>query len=251
VTELAPAPTASASTSARLGGGAMFDKIARRYDLLNRLMSLGLDRRWRRALVRALGRQPAGGAPGLLVDVATGTADVALALARAYPAARVVGVDPSGRMLSAGRRKLARSAGALGRAVLVQGDGQALPLPDGVADGVAISFGIRNVPDRLRGLREMARVARPGAPLAVLELGEPRVGPLSPVARWHVHTVVPRLGAWLSGAREYRYLAESIAAFPSPDAFTALCREAGWTDVRVRPFSFDAVHLYTGRAPGA
>lgn len=231
----------------RLGSGAMFDQIARRYDLLNRIISLGLDRRWRRALVRALA--PAlGAAPGLFVDVATGTADVALALLRAYPGARAVGVDPSGNMLAAGRRKLAR-AGAAGRAVVVRGDGQALPLPDGVAGGVAISFGIRNVPDRARALREMARVARPGAPLCVLELGEPREGLLQPFARWHVHNVVPRLGAWLSGSREYRYLAESIAAFPAPEAFAGMCREAGWTGVRVTPFSFDAVHLYTGRAP--
>lgn len=236
----------------RLGSGAMFDQIARRYDLLNKIISLGLDRRWRRALVQALAPAPARPRderrPPLFVDVATGTADVALALLRAYAGARVVGVDPSGHMLAVGRRKLAR-AGAAGRTTLVRGDGQALPLPDAAADGAAISFGIRNVPDRTRALREMARVCRPGAPLCVLELGEPRVGPLQPFARWHVHEVVPRVGAWLSGSREYRYLAESIAAFPAPDAFAALCREAGWQDVRVRAFSFDAVHLYTGRAP--
>lgn len=231
----------------RLGSGAMFDQIARRYDLLNRIISLGLDRRWRRALVQALA--PAHGErAGVFVDVATGTADVALALLRAYAGARVVGVDPSGNMLAAGRRKLAR-AGVAARATLVRGDGQALPLPDASAAGAAISFGIRNVPDRARALREMARVCRPGAPLCVLELGEPRQGPLQPFARWHVHNVVPRVGAWLSGSREYRYLAESIAAFPAPDAFAAMCRDAGWTDVRVRAFSFDAVHLYTGRAP--
>lgn len=236
---------------ARLGTGAMFDGIARRYDLLNRVISLGLDRRWRRALVQALapGAQ-AGEQTGAFVDVATGTADVALALLRAYPGARVVGVDPSGNMLAVGRAKLAR-ASLSGRAALVQGDGQRLPLPDGGACGAAISFGIRNVPDRLACLREMRRVTRPGGALAVLELGEPREGLLQPFARWHVHTVVPRLGAWLSGSREYRYLAESIAAFPPPDAFADLCREAGWTDVAVRAFSFDAVHLYTGRAPGA
>lgn len=232
---------------ARLGTGAMFDGIARRYDLLNRVISLGLDRRWRRALVQALAP---GVQTGAFVDVATGTADVALALLRAYPGSRVVGVDPSANMLAIGRTKLAR-AGLTGRAALVQGDGQRLPLADGAACGAAISFGIRNVPDRLACLREMRRVTRPGGALAVLELGEPREGLLQPFARWHVHTVVPRLGAWLSGSREYRYLAESIAAFPAPDAFADLCREAGWTDVTVRAFSFDAVHLYTGRAPGA
>lgn len=231
------------------GSGAMFDRIAGRYDLLNRIISLGLDRRWRRALVRALAPAVGGPAPRLFVDVATGTADVALALARTYTGARVLGVDTSAEMLRGGRRKLAR-AGAAGRTALVLGDACALPVEDGAADGVSIAFGIRNVPDRPRALREMVRAARPGAPLAVLELGEPREGPLQPFARFHVHEVVPRLGAWLSGWREYSYLARSIAAFPAPAEFVAQCRAAGWVDVRVTPFSFDAVHLYTGRAPG-
>jgi demethylmenaquinone methyltransferase/2-methoxy-6-polyprenyl-1,4-benzoquinol methylase len=229
-----------------LGTGAMFDGIARRYDLLNLLASFGLDRRWRRALVRALA--PAR-EDGLLVDVATGTADVALALGRAYPAARVVGVDPSGNMLRHGLSKL-RRAGLAGRAALLRGDGQSLPLPDGVAEGVAIAFGIHNVPDRAAAAREMARVARPGAPLAVLELGEPRAGPLRALARLHVHAIVPRLGAWLSGAQEYRYLARSIAAFPPPGEFVRLlAEEGGWRDVRVERMAFDAAHLYVGRAP--
>lgn len=231
------------------GSGAMFDRIAPRYDLLNRIISLGLDRAWRRALVHALAPARGRPSPQLLVDVATGTADVALALARTWPASRVLGVDTSAEMLRAGQRKLIR-AGAARRATLLLGDACALPCDDGVADGVTMAFGIRNVPDRPRALRELARIARPGAPLAVLELGEPRRGALQPFARWHVHTVVPRLGAWLSGWREYGYLARSIAAFPPPEEFAARCREAGWTDVRVTPFSFDAVHLYVGRAPG-
>lgn len=246
-----PEPTTALTTTTAPtpGSGAMFDKIARRYDLLNKVISLGLDRRWRRALVQALAPRRGAPAPRLLVDVATGTADVALALARVWPTAQVIGVDPSPGMLAGGMKKVAR-AGAARRVRLVLGDGQALPLETGTADGVSIAFGIRNVPDRLAGLREMARVARPGAPLAVLELGEPRRGLLGPFARWHVHNVVPRLGAWLSGWREYRYLAESIARFPAPEAFVALCEQAGWRDVRVTPFSFDAVHLYVGRAPG-
>lgn len=232
----------------RLGSGAMFDGIAPRYDLLNLLASFGLDRRWRRALVRAL-RPVDPAAPALLVDVATGTADVALALGRAYPAARVVGVDPSPVMLLHGARKLVRG-GLSGRSLLLRGDGQRLPLPDGVADGVSIAFGIRNVPDRAACAREMARVARPGAPLAVLELGEPRAGPLRFLARLHVHAVVPALGAFLSGSREYRYLARSIAAFPPPPAFARLLgEEGGWREVQVQRMAFDAAHLYLGRAP--
>lgn len=238
--------TALTRVDPRPGTGEMFDGIARRYDLLNLLASFGLDRRWRRALVRALAPRDPG---GVLVDVATGTADVALALGRAYPQARLVGVDPSGNMLRHGAVKLARG-GVGGRSLLLRGDGQALPLPDGVAEGVGIAFGIRNVPDRAAAAREMARVARPGAPLAVLELGEPRAGPLRALARLHVHAIVPRLGAWLSGAREYRYLASSIAAFPPPQEFAAvLAEQGGWREVRVQRMAFDAAHLYVGRAP--
>lgn len=233
-------------TAVTPGSGAMFDAIAPRYDLLNRLVSLGLDQGWRRALVRAVAPGPEVARP-VLLDLATGTADVAVALGRAYPRAQVVGVDPSRRMLAVGAEKL-RRAGLDGRVGLLEGDAQALPLPDGAVDGITIAFGIRNVPDRARAAAEMARVARPGAPLAILELGEPRRGLLRPFARFHVHTVVPTVGAWLSGAGEYRYLARSIAAFPAPEAFLVLLARAGWKDPRVTRLGFDAAHLYVGRA---
>jgi demethylmenaquinone methyltransferase/2-methoxy-6-polyprenyl-1,4-benzoquinol methylase len=225
----------------RDGSGAMFDGIAPRYDLLNRLMSLGMDHGWRRKLVDALGPRPLE-----LLDLATGTGDVALALARRYPAARVVGLDPSPGMLHAGVPKLAESEG---RVTLVQGDAQVLPFRDGRFDGACISFGIRNVPDRQAALREMARVTRPGCPVAILELGEPQEGLLAPFARMHIRHVVPTLGALISGAREYRYLAKSVAAFPPPDAFAALMREAGLQDVSWTPLNFGVVHLYRGLAP--
>lgn len=238
------------TTATPLGTGAMFDAIAPRYDLINRLASLGLDRGWRRRLVAAL-RPPSGAPPAsrprLLVDVATGTADVALALLQDDPTVRVVGVDPSEAMLARGRAKLGPASP---RATLVRGDALCLPLPSGAADGAGIAFGIRNVPDRPAAAREMARVARPGAPLAVLELAEPRDGPFALLARLHCRAVVPWLGATLSGAREYRYLATSVAAFPPPDEFAALLEGAGWRDVTVERLTFGAAHLFVGRAPG-
>ncbi|MCA9621307.1 MAG: bifunctional demethylmenaquinone methyltransferase/2-methoxy-6-polyprenyl-1,4-benzoquinol methylase UbiE [Myxococcales bacterium] len=226
------------------GSGAMFDKIAARYDLLNRLISFGMDNRWRRALVRALDVQ-ALEKPRVL-DVATGTADIALAIARRVPASEVVGLDPSVGMLEVGRRKV-READLEARVELVEGDAQAMAFADDAFDGSCIAFGIRNVPDRKRGLEEMARVTRPGRRVVVLELGEPRAGLLAPFARFHIHHVVPRLGAWLSGAQEYAYLEKSIAAFPPAEAFIALMEESGLELVEHRPFVFGGANLYVGR----
>lgn len=182
------------------GSGAMFDRIARRYDLLNALMSLGLDRLWRRRAARAL--EPRAGERFL--DVATGTGDLARAILRRAPGAEVVGLDPS-------RAMLARAAAKLPRATFVPGDARDLPFPDASFDGVSIAFGIRNVPDRPAALAEMARVLRPGGRLVILELNEPT----NALARFHVHHVVPLFGA------EYRYLQRSIAAFPPPERVAA------------------------------
>lgn len=223
------------------GSGAMFDRIAHRYDLLNRLMSFGIDRRWRRRLLRAMPSQ------GRVLDVATGTADIALALAARAPDVEVIGLDPSVNMLNIGREKVIRARLAE-RVRLIEGDAQAMPFPDDHFAGSCIAFGIRNVPDRLAGLREMARVTAPGGPVAVLELSEPTGGPMASLARLHVHHIVPRLGALLSGDREYRYLQRSIAAFPPADDFLALMRDAGLRDPIAHRLTFGTAHLYLATA---
>lgn len=238
----------------------MFDGIATGYDRLNRWMSLGQDRRWRRALVRALASSPGSchedrgtGLRAVVperrwLDVATGTGDVALALVTACPGCTVVGVDTSEGMLAVGREKLAK-AGFASRIELVPGDAMALPFPDRAFDGACIAFGIRNVPDRSRALSELSRVVRPRGAVAVLELTEPRGGPLAPLARLHVHVVVPRLGGWLSGDPAYRYLSASIAAFPPPEGFAGMMREAGFVDVTATPLTFGVCHLFVGTVP--
>jgi demethylmenaquinone methyltransferase/2-methoxy-6-polyprenyl-1,4-benzoquinol methylase len=226
------------------GSGAMFDRIAPRYDLLNRVMSLGLDRGWRKRLARALAPALADG--GIVLDLATGTGDVALALARHYSQIRVVGVDPSGEMLRIGQQK--RKAALAGdRVSLLMGDGQQLPFGDQTFAASCIAFGIRNVPDRERALREMRRITRPGGVVAILELGAPRRGLLAPLTRLHVNHIVPRLGAWLSRWREYRYLPQSMAAFPPPEQFSALMSAAGWQEVQIETMGMGAVQLFTGR----
>ena len=223
----------------RDGSGAMFDAIAPRYDLLNRLISFGIDQRWRRATARALSLTPG----ARVLDLATGTGDLALCVARSVPQTRVVGLDPSSKMLEIGRRKIER-AGLSERIEFVEGDAQALPFGDNEFDGVCIAFGIRNVPDRPKALREMARVVRPGGKIAILELSEPSGGLLGAMARFHVHTVVPTLGAFLSGAKEYRYLQRSIAAFPAANIFAATFESAGLQALEVRPLTFGVCHLY-------
>jgi len=224
------------------GSGAMFDRIAQRYDLLNRLMSMGLDRSWRRQLIAGMPSN------GDVLDIATGTADVALSIAHARTGAHVTGLDPSAGMLAVGQAKIMR-AQLEDRVLLVEGDAQALPFEDDHFAGVTIAFGIRNVPDRMQALREMARVTCSGGPIAILELSEPEGGILAPFARFHVHHVVPWMGWLLSGHREYRYLQASIEAFPPAAEFADRMRSAGLVDVEVTRLTLGTAHLYVGRAP--
>jgi demethylmenaquinone methyltransferase/2-methoxy-6-polyprenyl-1,4-benzoquinol methylase len=152
-------------------------------------------------------------------------------------------------MLERGRSKIAK-AKLDERVSLQEGIGEALPFADGVFDAVTIAFGIRNCTDRAQAIREMKRVTRPGGRIAILELGEPRGGIMAPMARFHIHQVIPRLGAWISGAREYRYLQESIEAFPPSDEFAALMSSCGLRMLELVRFSFGSCHLYLAEVPG-
>ena len=219
----------------------MFDRIAGRYDLLNRLLSAGRDRVWRRRAVEALRLQ--GGET--VLDLCTGTADLLLALAAPRgPAARVVGVDFSAEMLRLGSRKIRRGPlrGAVG---LLRGDAERIPLADRSVDGVTIGFGIRNVRDRMAALAEVRRVLRPGGRLAILEFGEPRAAPLRAAYLWYLQRLLPLVGRLVSRhGSAYTYLPESVRAFPAPDAFCRLLEEAGFSGVRCDRLTFGIVCLY-------
>ena len=240
----APVPASNAQ-SPRDGSGEMFDAIAGRYDLLNRVISLGIDQGWRRQTVAAMQL----GETGRALDLATGTADLALLIASTHPGVAIEGVDPSVKMLDVGRGKVDR-AGLSARIHLSVGIAEALPFEDDAFDAVSIAFGIRNVPDRSRGLREMARVTRPGGKVAILELSEPRGGLLGPLARFHVHSVVPWLGGLISGSHEYQYLQRSIAAFPPPTEFSATMEAAGLRVLEARALTFGVCHLYIAEPSG-
>jgi demethylmenaquinone methyltransferase/2-methoxy-6-polyprenyl-1,4-benzoquinol methylase len=247
-----PAPAEPAAAEPKLGSGEMFDRIAGRYDLVNRILSLGLDQRWRKRLVRSLGLDARSRARGnatwygerpRILDLATGTGDLAIAMARACEGATVLGVDPSPGMLAVAREKIAER-GLAERIELAVGDAQQLPYANCELDAVTIAFGIRNVPDRPAALREMARVVRPGGRIAVLELGEPRRGVMGALARVHTRHIVPWLGALFSGKREYRYLQKSVAAFPPAEEFADMMRSSGLEVVEVVPLTFGVCNLY-------
>jgi len=221
------------------GSGQMFDAIADKYDLVNRVISLGMDQGWRRRAVRSLHL----GEQARVLDLATGTADLAILIANMAPTAHITGIDPSVGMLTVGRKKT-KDAGLDDRIELREGDAQAIELPDRSVDAVTMAFGIRNVPDRPRALREMARVTRDRGRIAILELSEPRAGAMGALARFYVRGVVPRVGGTLSGKREYRYLQESIAAFPPPDQFADTMRAAGLAVLEVVPLLFGAAVLF-------
>ena len=221
----------------------MFDAIAPRYDLLNRVLSAGIDRRWRARAIQSLrltGRE-------VLLDVCTGTADVAL---QAEAAAHVIGVDFAGAMLAVGRQKV-RAAGAGRRILLVRGDATQLPVRDGSVDAVTIAFGIRNVERPELACAELARAMRPGSRLAILEFGVPRLPGISTLYLWYFKYLLPRIGRAVSGDRvAYSYLPASVSSFPPPAQFLAMLERSGFVGVRAVPLSLGIVYLYTGtRAP--
>lgn len=221
----------------------MFDAIAPRYDFLNHVLSAGIDRRWRARAIDALqltGRET-------LLDVCTGTADVALEARRGVRAARVIGVDFAGAMLSLGLRKV-REAGEGKRIVLVRGDAMQLPVPDGSTDAVTVAFGIRNVQRPEVACAEMARALRRGGRLAILEFGVPRIPGVSTLYLWYFKHLLPLVGRLVSGhGGAYSYLPASVGTFPPPDEFMKILRQAGFDDVQAVPLTFGIVYLYTAR----
>jgi demethylmenaquinone methyltransferase/2-methoxy-6-polyprenyl-1,4-benzoquinol methylase len=231
-------------TPDRIAG--MFDAIAPRYDLLNHLLSAGIDRRWRARMIASLeltGRET-------LVDVCTGTADVALEARRGAQAgssacaARVLGVDFAGAMLALGLRKV-RDAGEQRHIVLVRGDAMRIPAPDGVADAATVAFGVRNVAKTDVACRELSRVLRPGGRLAILEFSVPRFPGLAALYRFYFSQVLPRIGRVISGhSGAYSYLPASVGAFPPPHEFVTLLRQSGFADVCAVPLTFGIVYLY-------
>ncbi|WP_102127187.1 bifunctional demethylmenaquinone methyltransferase/2-methoxy-6-polyprenyl-1,4-benzoquinol methylase UbiE [Deinococcus planocerae] len=217
---------------------AMFASIAPRYDLLNRVLSLGVDRGWRREAAR----EALGLSPRRLLDVATGTADFALELKVRAPEAEVVGSDFVPQMLEIGRAKARARGLTIG---LEEGDALNLPYPDGSFDAVTCAFGFRNFADYGQGLAEMWRVLAPGGRLVLLEFPPPRPGLFGSAFRVYFRHVLPRVGALISGnAGAYTYLPESVLAFPDPERLAGLMHATGFrTRYRLLTFGIAAIHV--------
>ena len=225
----------------------MFDAIAARYDFLNHVLSAGLDTRWRARAVRELALPPN---PHVL-DLCTGTADLAIAAATRSAGARVIGIDFAGEMLRLGVAKL--RGRELNRSItLVRGDATAIPVRDGWADAATIGFGIRNVARPEAALDELSRVLKPGGRLAILEFGEPVVPGVRGLYNWYFRSVLPRLGRLVSKhGSAYSYLPASVGSFPRPAAFAATIAGHGFSNVRAVPLSLGIVYLYIAeRTPG-
>lgn len=221
---------------------AMFDDIAPRYDLLNRLLSLHLDTAWR----RKTSRKVAASHPTAVLDVATGTADLALQLAKDLPDARITGIDLSEKMLETGRTKIIRQ-GLEQRIQLVSGDASRLPFGNKQFDAVTCAFGIRNFSDTAAGLKEMTRVLRPGGSLTILEFAPVPDNLLHLPYRIYTRRLLPRIGRALSrNAEAYRYLPRSIEAFMTPAQLKTLLEDLGLKGLSVTPYCGGIVVLYQG-----
>jgi demethylmenaquinone methyltransferase/2-methoxy-6-polyprenyl-1,4-benzoquinol methylase len=218
----------------------MFDDISGRYDLLNHLLSFGVDRCWRRTLVKKLFQHH----PVRILDIATGTGDLALAMATLGPV-KVTGIDLSVRMMEIARQKAARKNLA-SRVGFEPGDAEEIPFPEGSFDAVTVAFGVRNFEDLERGLAEMKRILVPGGSMMILEFSHPGSVPLKQIYGFYSRFAIPFIGRMISRHREaYRYLPDSVAAFPSGNDFAAILERTGMKNVSVLPLTGGIATLYS------
>jgi demethylmenaquinone methyltransferase / 2-methoxy-6-polyprenyl-1,4-benzoquinol methylase len=221
----------------------MFDAIAPRYDLLNHVLSAGMDRGWRDRAVDALSLSPG----ARVLDLCTGTGDLAIAIVHRASGVTVVGIDFAAEMLRLARAKV--SGASLDRRIrLVRGDATHIPLPDRSCDAATIAFGIRNVAEPQHALAELARVIRPGGRLAILEFGEPRIPGIRTLYSWYFRYLLPLVGRLISKHQSaYSYLPASVGAFPPPSEFSRILGVTGFSQVRAVPLTFGIVYLFVAQ----
>lgn len=226
----------------------MFGEIAGRYDFLNHLLSFNVDRYWRWRTVRTAPARQA----GPVLDLCTGTGDLAIAYARQVgPQVQVLGSDFCHEMVVRGEAK--RQAASIENLRFLEADSQQLPFPDDTFQLVSVAFGLRNIADTDRGLREMARVCQPGGRVVVLEFSLPRWQPFRMIYGWYFRKVLPRLGQWLARNRfdAYNYLPATVSEFPEREALVERMVAAGLEDVSYRSLTMGVATLYVGTKPAS
>jgi len=220
----------------------MFDSISHRYDLLNHVLSLGIDRRWRKKAIGMLRPHQ----PRHILDVATGTGDFAIQAMDIQPD-EVVGVDISEGMLEKGRAKI-KALGLSSKIQLLSGDSENIPFDENKFDAVTVAFGVRNFADVQRGLREIHRVLKPGGHIIVLEFSRPRQFPFKQVYNFYFKTILPKIGRMVSSDRAaYTYLPESVEAFPDGEDFVNILRNVGFKEITCKPLTFSVSSIYMGQ----
>jgi demethylmenaquinone methyltransferase / 2-methoxy-6-polyprenyl-1,4-benzoquinol methylase len=220
----------------------MFDNIAWKYDFLNRFLSLGIDRRWRKKAIRRLVRDK----PAHIIDVATGTGDVAIEIAKQLPDSKVTGVDIANKMLDIGRKKLEKK-GLSDRIELKYGDSEALEAEDNTYDAATVAFGVRNFENLEKGLTEIYRVLKPGGKVVILEFSKPRMFPLKQGFNLYFKYILPFVGKITSkDPKAYKYLYESVQVFPDYERFEHVLQDRGFKNTNYKILTAGICCIYEG-----
>jgi demethylmenaquinone methyltransferase/2-methoxy-6-polyprenyl-1,4-benzoquinol methylase len=249
IPEINPAPLVVPDETSKLSKKAqvaeMFNNIAGRYDFLNHFLSMGIDKGWRKKAIAEVAQNN----PRNILDVATGTGDMAIAAAALKPN-KITGVDIAEQMLEIGRKKITVQ-NLTGIITLQSGDSEAMPFENGAYDTVMCAYGVRNFENLERGISEMSRVLRPGGKVVILEFSHPSQFPIKQLYRFYFRYILPTLGKMVSKhSRAYTYLPESVMAFPEGKKFCGILEKCGFKDPKARPLTFGITTLYTAVKPG-
>jgi demethylmenaquinone methyltransferase/2-methoxy-6-polyprenyl-1,4-benzoquinol methylase len=221
----------------------MFNNIAGKYDFLNHFLSLGIDHLWRRSLVKMMKKQ----IPTQVLDIATGTGDLAVAVAKAFPNAKVIGADISENMLEIGKQKMVKKK-LNDRVLMEMGDSENLKYEDGYFDAVTVAFGVRNYEDLPKGLNEMFRVTKKGGRVYILEFSKPSAFPFKQIYNFYFLRVLPLFGKTVSKDHHaYTYLPESVQQFPDGHDFLNYLEDSGYQDVSQKRLTFGIASIYSGK----
>ena len=225
----------------------MFNGIAARYDFMNRFLSAGTDVSWRKKAIRQFKNDQ----PKTILDVATGTGDMAIMAAKMLKPEKIIGIDISEKMLEVGRKKIEKEKPQT-KIELLCGDGETINFPDNSFDAVMVAFGVRNFENLEKGLKEILRVLKPGAQLVVLEFSKPIVPGVKTLYNVYMGIVAPQMAKWFKQSKQaYKYLNESAKAFPGRQQFETILKQTGYSETAWKPLSLGVCCIYSGRKPKA